>query len=386
MTLNRSTFRQLRTPHRRGFTLTELAISVVSTSVLMAGIVSSLMIASKAASTNNASNAAMMTSLAAAEMVSELATAKSFSERTATSVTFKVDDQDGNLTEETIRYSWSGQGGAPLLRTYNGTSATAAENVYSFALAYTVKPAPIKRKILFVRGNVNATRTGYDRTRRDLMHSWGFQVIPFIISASTTQSEIDAHLSVVDAVYISATADAAHVGTRFHAATEGVVIENGQLFDEFKLYTTNGNTYTDDDITIAINTHSVTSGLETDKIDIIDSNITLNYFDNTNGIAPGAVKLGKQSSSSKWSLIAIDKGAALTDATAAAGRRVSLPWGTIDFNPTLLINDGETLFENAVTWASYNEVAASVDVTLQVGSINQAKLQTQVEMISKPVL
>ncbi len=121
---------------RRGYSLLELIVGMMSATLLMAGLASSLFISSRAL---DGSPAAYVRSRAAevqAEMLSDLSEATSFSNRGADSVTFTVPDRDGDDDEETIAYSWD-SGTNELSCSYNGSpDSTLLEDVTSFQLSY----------------------------------------------------------------------------------------------------------------------------------------------------------------------------------------------------------------------------------------------------------
>lgn len=131
---------QRRTALRRdsgaGFTLIELMVGLVSSSMLVAGLSSAIYISSQALDLNSsASRQFVIASEVLGDMAADLALARSFSERTATAVTFDVPDRDGDLHPETIRYAWSGTPGDPLIYQYNGgTEITIAADVQSLTL------------------------------------------------------------------------------------------------------------------------------------------------------------------------------------------------------------------------------------------------------------
>ena len=79
-------------------------------------------------------------SLALSQLTSDLRLALSFTERTANAVTFTVPDRTGDDAVETIRYSWSGTAGDPLLYQINGSTAvTIIANVQQFNLTSLVR-------------------------------------------------------------------------------------------------------------------------------------------------------------------------------------------------------------------------------------------------------
>ena len=119
---------------RPGYTFIELVVSMVSSTLLVAGLSSTLYISSWAL--NNENSAARQSSVAAevlADMMADLRHTQTFSERTATAVTFTVPDRDGDTLAETVRYAWSGTPGDPLTYQYNGGNVkTLASNVQAF--------------------------------------------------------------------------------------------------------------------------------------------------------------------------------------------------------------------------------------------------------------
>jgi hypothetical protein len=126
---------------RPGFTLMEVVVASASAAVLAVGMMSCLLIAGRALNEDWVAPARELKGGAPLEMVlSDTRHAVSFSERTAQAVTFQVPDRTGDTLPETIRYSWSGTAGDPLLMKYNaGTAATLAAGVYDFGLAYHVR-------------------------------------------------------------------------------------------------------------------------------------------------------------------------------------------------------------------------------------------------------
>jgi hypothetical protein len=134
-------FHQRRTTRCRdacaGFTLIEIIVELVSSTVLVAGLSSAIYISSQALDLDSStSRQSTIASEVLGEVTADLALARSFSERTATAVTFAVPDRDGDLEPETIRYAWSGTPGDPLTYQYNGgTELTIATDVQSLDLA-----------------------------------------------------------------------------------------------------------------------------------------------------------------------------------------------------------------------------------------------------------
>lgn len=128
-------------PRRRGFTLTELVLSMTIMTMLLGAITSTILVASHVIDDGTSP---AVKNLAAAQVVdqitADLTYALTFSERTSQAVTFSVPDRDADSVPETIRYSWSGVAGDALTRQYNGGEALViAEDVQHFDLNYLLR-------------------------------------------------------------------------------------------------------------------------------------------------------------------------------------------------------------------------------------------------------
>ena len=126
-----------------GHTLLELLLSTAVVSIIMGAVVSTMLIAARAMN-DSAAVAIAETGDALGQVKTDLSLAQEFTEREANTVTMKVPDRDGDNQAETIRYSWSGQAGDPLLCEYNGGSASiVAGNVHHFNLSYTLRTVAV---------------------------------------------------------------------------------------------------------------------------------------------------------------------------------------------------------------------------------------------------
>ena len=114
-----------RFPHRDGFTLLELVISLSITSILLMAVGSAVMMAAKALpDPDTPDNETALPARVVADIAAELQLALSFIFRDSDTVEFTVADRNGDDVAETIRYDWSGTAGDPLTRRYNGGPVT----------------------------------------------------------------------------------------------------------------------------------------------------------------------------------------------------------------------------------------------------------------------
>jgi len=128
---------------RRGHTLMEVLISTAIVSIVLGAVVSTMVVAARAVDDAPA-KAVSQAGDATNDVTTDLSLARSVTERSEHAITVSVPDRDGDGQSETIRYSWSGTAGDPLLREYNGGAArVVAQDVHKFDLSYlttTVQP------------------------------------------------------------------------------------------------------------------------------------------------------------------------------------------------------------------------------------------------------
>jgi Tfp pilus assembly protein PilW len=141
--MSQSFDRRRRGP-RRGYTLIELLVSMSTGALVLAGLASSLYISTKTLTPDVTATAeSNRSSLALARIAADLRLALNFTERTATAITFTVPDRTGDGAVDTIRYSWSGTAGAPLLYKLNTSTAVAvATNIQQFNLSSLTRSIP----------------------------------------------------------------------------------------------------------------------------------------------------------------------------------------------------------------------------------------------------
>lgn len=123
--------------HRTGYTLVELIISVGAATMLMAGMASTLFISSQSMNGVGVVEERRDAAEVQADMLQDFAQAELFTARTATAATFTVPDRDGDASDETISYSWTGAPNYELQYAYNGGAPVPVlSNVQSFNLDY----------------------------------------------------------------------------------------------------------------------------------------------------------------------------------------------------------------------------------------------------------
>ena len=123
-----------------GYTLVEMVAALAIVSILMLGVGSAMLVASRAVDPGTRPRVTHTAAEAAARVAGDIEFAVAFTERAAHAVTFTVADRDGDGSEETIRYAWSGAAGDPLTRQVNGgTAVTVLDDVRECDLSYNLK-------------------------------------------------------------------------------------------------------------------------------------------------------------------------------------------------------------------------------------------------------
>jgi len=118
-----------------------VSLSIISIVFLAMGSV--MLLASKAIP--NAADATTLSFEAGdlvQQIVSELQTATSVITATDKGIAFTVPDRDNDAVDETIVYLWGGITGGPMVRQYNGATATILPSVTEFNLTYDTKTVP----------------------------------------------------------------------------------------------------------------------------------------------------------------------------------------------------------------------------------------------------
>jgi hypothetical protein len=124
----------------RSFTLIEVVAALAVASIIFLALGNTIYIATKAIP---AKDDPVVTSVQAAQVLDqvagELETAVGVTDVTSRSIAFTVADRDGDGNAERLAYSWSGNAGDPLVRTYNGVSWNVLARVSTFNVVPEVR-------------------------------------------------------------------------------------------------------------------------------------------------------------------------------------------------------------------------------------------------------
>ncbi|HWP41430.1 MAG TPA: hypothetical protein VNL70_10930 [Tepidisphaeraceae bacterium] len=115
-----------RSASAAAFTLVEVVLTVVIVAVIMLGIQSAMLLAGRAnPDRNGAAQMILRAASAIDQLRGDLAYATSITTTGGSSIEFVVADRNNDGSPETIRYSWSGVAGDPLMRSINARSPVA---------------------------------------------------------------------------------------------------------------------------------------------------------------------------------------------------------------------------------------------------------------------
>ena len=125
----------------RGMSFIEVMISVLISSIIVAGLQGTIFISLKSMPDSaGVASTALRVSQTADRLAAELQTAVFVTERSATMIGFVVPDRDGDGSGERIRYAWTGTPGGALTRQYNGGPVvTMVSQLNLFSLTPTLK-------------------------------------------------------------------------------------------------------------------------------------------------------------------------------------------------------------------------------------------------------
>lgn len=370
----------------RALTLAELVISTAILGILLTGVASTVLVASHALPRQQQSATPLLTTSAALTQIdADLIFATRVLEFTSTAITIEVADRGhGAPGPETIRYSWSGVNGAPLTRAYNGVSTTLLDSVSNLTLSGSraMRSLPQPPRVLLLASSL-AIGNSEILARETLLESWGMSVRrESVVSVWPT---LDDAMSDADVVYIAAGASDAALGAdTLKAMAWGIVTEEDALFSPLSLASATSS-QTDDHGYLLSVVHDIIAPLSATPLTISNQDISLHYTDGA--VAAGALGMLASASNEPLELylLAVETGAGLLDSSAAAGRRVTLPWGAPSQFGELNEN-GRKLLQRALTWAAAEPVMRSVSVSLLTGSEVTNGLEIRVRLVNQPPL
>jgi hypothetical protein len=190
--------------------------------------------------------------------------------------------------------------------------------------------------------------TWRDAERIAVFESWGWTVTT--ISGSASSGALSSALSDKDVAYISEVLDSGDLNTKILNTTVGVLIEEGALYDDFKIASTGSGSFTDTDIDIVNNSHNITTGFSTGDLTINNINVAMRTINGS--LAPGLTILARHPDSSTPVFGVLDTGAALYGSGVAVGRRVALHWADSNHDIDNLNSNGLTILRRAIIWAA----------------------------------
>jgi len=195
-----------------------------------------------------------------------------------------------------------------------------------------------------------ATPTGGEVYRINLIEALPGHTV---LLADETDPGLALTAEISDVVYINSETNSSAIKDILRDTCIGVVIEEGQLVDDFGIASRAG---TENHLSIEItdNSHPITSSFATGNLPIFTTTQALNNLEGTIAPAATANTLGTHPSEpDRITLTYMEIGDALYDTGVAAGRRVLLPWGAKMGATAIstLTPDGETLMHNAILWA-----------------------------------
>lgn len=121
-----------------GFSLMEIVVSLVATSVLTTGLMSAMFLTLKSTDLNLTNADELIDTADVLNQMLELQFTTEIISYTPAKLEVYIPDQDNDGDEEIIKYSWSGIAGDPLQRKYNADQYEILQNVYQFNVSYVV--------------------------------------------------------------------------------------------------------------------------------------------------------------------------------------------------------------------------------------------------------
>lgn len=378
---------------RRGFTLAELVVSMAVFTILAGSVVTAIMLATRAIPDPDSTlNRRLSAQRALDQMSEELFYAVDITSSSVTSagvstIEFTVADRGHGLPGlETIRYSWSGTPGDPLIRQYNDSAAeTVIESVQRFEVAFEHKILRLTRPpiVLMITDDPPGAQIA---DRQTLMESWGWTVLQH--AAVEPDTALRAATNSSDVVYITRETlneffqllSKLGSGGSWNT-TRGLVTELGLSYDDLGIST--GSTLIAaniDTVTIIDNTHEITDGFAAGDLIICGSAQPL--VQSLGTIAPGLTSLATVSNQPSLGFIEVEQ--LLHTGVKTPGRRVKLPWGRLGFNFNALNANGKSILKRSLYWAAQPNVHIGAQVKLRLTDDPQGPMKVRTRILNQP--
>ncbi len=188
----------------------------------------------------------------------------------------------------------------------------------------------------------NGSLTSEESARRSSFQSWGYTVTT--VWAGASQLEIDNAVAAAVVAYIPEDVVSGDLNTKLRLAPIGVINEENLL---------------DDDLGFSAAVGSERSGTQiyltqfNSTLTIVSSSQPLSQMNGT--LAPGLTVMARTTNTGPVTVGTIEKGAALANTingnSAAAGRRVRMPFGGNNFAWASLNSNGLAVVQEALNWA-----------------------------------
>ncbi len=369
----------------RAFTLLEMTVSVAVLGLLAVGMSSAILLATHALPGKSTPQSRKVEGAnLLQQMAADLAYATTIPVRNPSSITFTVHDRNQGLAgAESMNFTWSGVVGNPLTYQLNAsTASTLSTSVASFSIDYQKETIPLKTAPSVLMLVINpATLTQEESDRKSLIESWGMTVST--LSRDATSAELQAAATSIDVLYILSSTYRSTLVSAINGLTRGVVTADLNSYTAVGI-APSGQNYAQRTLNITNNSHEITSIWATGNINLITSNDQLVYADAP--LASGATVLADLSVLivlNGPSLIVLDYGNTTSQGTPATSRRVKLPWAD-GVSVSELTDEAKILLQRSLTWAAAPRVISSVQLTLQIGTNSDSKVQTAVKMLNQP--
>jgi len=349
--------------------------------VLLAGLTSTLFLATKGAETNDDTMNTLEGSWILEQITCEVQTALYFKEREENSLEFVAVDQNGDGMPDTIRYSWTGVAGDPLMRQFNSNSEEAmAEDVHGFSLSYFVQATTDPIRIMLVMGNASSP-SSQDQAKQSQFASLGYEVIP--VDDADSQATYDKVISQVEVAYISEEANnnANNVAQKLYKASIGILNEEHTAHKALKLSSSKGSTLTATSINVVNNSHYILQPFGMGALTLCSSTQLVKM---NNNHASGLVSLAEAEASFQPALAVLHYKATEIGGGKASGRRVLLPWGGDSFDFNRLNSEALTILDRSIEWAAGDYGLERISIDLQIGPSPAGLVETSSAVLNRP--